>query len=76
MLLFAAAVRFILVHSLAGQPVELNVAQISSLAPPKKDGVLIASGCVIHMVNGIFISTRETCAEIDKMISAPQETAK
>jgi hypothetical protein len=64
-----AAARFILVHSLAGQPVELNVAQITSLAPPKKHGVLAPSGCVIHMANGIFVSTREACAEIDKLIT-------
>jgi len=59
---------FVLVHSLSGQAIEINADAISQLGQARKDGLLIDAGCVVVFTNGKFLSTRETCPEIMRLI--------
>jgi hypothetical protein len=71
--LVAMAVSFIIVHNLLGEEIEINPRQISTLARAKKQGVLADSGCVIHMANKNFISVRESCPEVARLIQQAKE---
>jgi hypothetical protein len=66
------ALRFILVHSLAGQEVEINPRQITHLSVARKHNVLTESGCVIYFTNGKFFATRETCNEVVRLLRGEQ----
>jgi len=64
----ARPAHFVLVHSLSGQAIEINADAISQLGQARKDGLLIDAGCVVVFTNGKFLSTRETCPEIMRLI--------
>ena len=62
---------FIVVHSLDGKRVEVNVAAISSIRAPRKDQDLITKevNCIIGLTNGKSVTTVEPCGEITKMLN-------
>jgi len=68
----SAIVHFMELHTPDGIPIEVNVAEISSIRVPKDspdahlvDGV----NCVLFMTNGKFISVTETCKQVDGLIA-------
>jgi hypothetical protein len=61
----------ITVHGPQGQVIELNVNEISSIRQPRGHGHFTKDiKCLIFMTNGKFVSTVETCEQINKLIEA------
>lgn len=61
------------VHGPAGQEIEVNVIEISSIREPRKDSQShFAKGtqCLIYMTSGQFIATIETCQVVEEKITA------
>jgi hypothetical protein len=77
-LVVLASVAFIVVHGVDGREVVINTRNLTTLSEardaenPKK---LLAPGvsCVLHLVDGGFVTTRETCAVISKWITGSKE---
>lgn len=69
-MIWLALIPLIVVHGTRGQEVQVNVRAISSLSWPRgEEHFSPGTKCVIIMNNGKFISTKETCNEVVKLIS-------
>ena len=65
--------RLISVHGPDGQPIEVNVDEISTIRTPREFGAAEQHfgktvRCALVMTNGKFVPTRETCSEILTLI--------
>lgn len=61
------------VHGPAGQEIEVNVVEISSIRQPREDSQShFAKGtkCLIYMTSGQFIATTESCEDVEAKITA------
>jgi hypothetical protein len=70
--LWAAGLQLIFVHGPAGQEIDVNITEISTILRPRKDveGHFAAgTECLLTMNNGKQVATTETCQEIVKMIA-------
>jgi len=64
-----AVIEFIILHDLRGREIEVNVAAISIIGEPPKGGLITKdANCIIDMGNRKFITVRETCSQVYKMI--------
>jgi len=61
----------IILHSGSGTPLELNPALVTNLRNPEpSNSGLFAKGvrCQINMTDGKFVTVKETCAEVRKLM--------
>ena len=69
----AAAVNFIVVHGIANLEINVNIAEISSIRPPrdKNEGGHLTDkvNCIIVMTNNRFYGVVETCPEVVDLIA-------
>lgn len=65
------AIALIMLHGPGGQPIEINVHNISSLRVPRgTEHFARDTHCLVFMSDGKFIAIVETCAEIVAMVDA------
>ncbi len=69
-----AVLALLTLHTLDGRTITINPTAIVSIAKPK-DGEVITDdvGCVVSLVDGKFVSTRETCMEVITLIKEGEE---
>jgi hypothetical protein len=62
----------IVLHSGSGTPLELNPALVTNLRNPEPGNGAFSPGvkCQINMVDGKFVTVKETCLEVRKLMEA------
>ena len=62
----------IILHSGSGTPLELNPALVTNLRNPEPGNGAFSPGvkCQINMVDGKFVTVKETCLEVRKLMEA------
>jgi len=62
----------IILHSGSGTPLELNPAMVTNLRNPEPSNGAFSPGvkCQINMADGKFVTVKETCAEVRKLMEA------
>jgi hypothetical protein len=60
----------IILHSGTGTPVEVNPLTITNLRNPEPSNNAFAKGvnCQINMVDGKFVTVKETCEQVRKLM--------
>ena len=60
----------IVLHSVAGIPIEINPAMVTHLRQPEFKTPSFTEGarCMINMADGKYVTVRETCAEVRTLI--------
>jgi hypothetical protein len=61
----------IVLHSGSGTPLELNTATVTNLRNPEpsNSGVFVKGvQCQINMVDGKFVTVKETCEQVRKLM--------
>ena len=69
--MLATLLHLITVHQIDGRAVDINPGQIVSLAHPRPDGNRQFADqvkCLISFTDGKFLSVKETCDEVSKLI--------
>lgn len=71
--LLAGYIELVALHGPEGQPVWVNVAEITTIRAPLAIDLdqhfSKGARCVIVMVNGKFVATRESCDEVRSLIT-------
>ena len=64
----------IILHSATGTPIELNTATITHLRNPEPGNSAFTKDvkCQINMVDGKFVTVRETCEQVRKLMEGRQ----
>jgi hypothetical protein len=62
----------IILHSGSGTPLELNPSMVTHLRNPEPGNGAFSPGvkCQINMADGKFVTVKETCAEVRKLMEA------
>jgi len=62
----------IVLHSGSGTPLELNPAMVTNLRNPEAGIGAFSPNvkCQINMVDGKYVTVKETCAEVRKLMEA------
>ena len=60
----------IVLHSGAGVPIDLNAEKITNMRSPEPGNKNFSDNvkCQINMVDGKFVTVKETCAEVRKLM--------
>ncbi len=60
----------IVLHSGSGTPLELNTQMVTNLRNPEPGNGAFSKGvqCQVNMVDGKFVTVKETCAEVRKLM--------
>ena len=60
----------IVLHSGSGTPLELNPALVTNLRNPEPGNGAFSPGvkCQINMVDGKFVTVKETCEQVKKLM--------
>ena len=68
--LVTVGLTLIFVHGPDGEEIEVNISEISSIREPgaSESHLHKSVHCVLYMTNSKFVSTKETCTEIDKIL--------
>jgi len=62
----------IILHSGAGTPIDLNAEKITNMRSPEPGNKNFSDNvkCQVNMVDGKFVTVKETCAEVRKLMEA------
>lgn len=65
----------VVLHLVSGTVVEINPAHITHLRHREASNNLFVEGaqCLINMVDGKYVTVRETCAEVRQLIEEPRK---
>jgi hypothetical protein len=60
----------VILHSGAGTPIDLNTEKITNMRSPEPGNKNFSDTvkCQVNMVDGKFVTVRETCAEVRKLM--------
>lgn len=60
----------IVLHSVSGQPIEINPKLITHMRGPDPDikAFTESARCMINFSDGKYVTVKETCAEVGKLI--------
>ncbi len=60
----------IVLHSGSGTPLDVNTETITNLRNPEPSNNAFSKGvqCQVNMTDGKFVTVRETCAEVRKLM--------
>lgn len=67
----ALAAELLTVHMIDGRVVQINPAQITQMIHPREAGNRALAdevNCVIRLADGGFVSTAETCEEVEMLL--------
>ncbi len=62
----------IVLHSGSGTALDLNTAMVTNLRNPEPTNNAFAKGvqCQVNMLDGKYVTVKETCAEVRKLMEA------
>jgi hypothetical protein len=62
----------IILHSATGTPLDLNTATITNLRNPEPSNNAFTPNvkCQVNMTDGKFVTVKETCAEVRRIMQA------
>ena len=65
------AVVLIVLHTVSGQPIEINPALITHMRgrDPSVQAFTKDAECMINFSDGKYVTVRETCAEVGRLIN-------
>jgi hypothetical protein len=68
------ALVLIALHSGSGTPLDLNTDAITNLRNPEPSNNAFSKGvkCQVNMMDGKFVTVKETCAEVRRLMEAKQ----